>query len=57
LGDIVQTGFVDAVDLATILAVWGTNGSPYPRADTNHDGIINGLDLSTLLSGWGPCPN
>ena len=57
LGDIVQTGFVDAVDLATILAVWGTNGNPYPRADTNHDGIVDGLDLTFVLTGWGPCAN
>ncbi len=55
-GDIVQTNTVNGVDLAAILTVWGTSGSKFPRADTNHDGIVNGLDLSMVLGGWGPCP-
>lgn len=54
-GDVVQTGAVDAVDLAAMLAAWGTDGGVYPRADINHDGIVAGSDLGSLLSGWGTC--
>lgn len=54
-GDVVQTGAVDAVDLAAMLAAWGTDGGVYPRADINHDGIVAGSDLGSLLSGWGAC--
>ena|GEM_PF-3133161 len=54
--DIVQNGVVDGVDLAVLLSVWGTSGSEYPRADTNHDGIVSGPDLAVVLGGWGPCP-
>ena len=55
-GDIVQNNTVDGVDLAVILSVWGTSGSEYPRADTNHDGIVSGPDLAVVLGAWGPCP-
>ena len=55
-GDIVQNNTVDGVDLAVILSVWGTSGSEYPRADTNHDGIVSGPDLAVVLGGWGSCP-
>lgn len=46
---------VNGIDLAIILARWGTNPTDYPRADANHDGIVNGSDLASVLSGWGPC--
>ena len=55
-GDIIQNNTVDGVDLAAILTVWGTSGSEYPRADTNHDGIVSGPDLAVVLGAWGPCP-
>ncbi len=55
-GDVVQTGTVDAVDLAAVLGAWGTSGGDYPRADINHDGIVAADDLGSLLAGWGACP-
>ena len=45
----------DGIDLAIVLARWGTTGKDYPRADTNHDGVIDASDLAAVLSGWGPC--
>ena len=45
------SGSVDGLDLATLLAQWGTNGS----ADLNGDGTVSGSDLTFLLSAWGPC--
>jgi choice-of-anchor C domain-containing protein len=54
--DIDQSGTVNAVDLAAILTVWGTDGGKYPRADINADGEVNGPDLAAVLSNWGSCP-
>ncbi len=54
--DIDQSGTVNAVDLAAILTVWGTDGGKYPRADINGDGEVNGPDLAAVLSNWGSCP-
>ena len=54
-GDIDESGTVNGVDLAAILAVWGSDGGKYPRADTNNDGEVNGADLATVLSSWGSC--
>jgi hypothetical protein len=45
------SGSVDGVDLSTLLAQWGTNGS----ADLNGDGTVSGSDLTFILSAWGPC--
>ena len=50
VGDINHDGKVDGIDLAYVLADWGTAN---PRSDLNHDGIINGIDLGTLLANWG----
>ncbi len=50
LGDINHDGIVNGIDLAYILADWGTAN---PRSDLNHDGIVNGIDLGTLLAYWG----
>lgn len=55
-GDIIQNGTVDAVDLAALLTVLGSNGGDYPRADINHDGVVAQDDLTALLAGWGVCP-
>jgi hypothetical protein len=44
-------GTVDGIDLSTLLAQWGTNGS----ADLNGDGTVSGADLTFILSAWGPC--
>jgi hypothetical protein len=56
LADVVENGVVDGADLAAVLAVWGTDGGIYPRADTNVDGIVDGSDLAVVLSSWGGCP-
>lgn len=48
--DVNGSGSVDAADLATLLAGWGTT-SP----DLNGDGVVNGSDLATVLAAWGPC--
>ena len=50
VGDINHDGKVDGIDLAYILADWGTAN---PRSDLNHDGIVNGSDLGSLLTYWG----
>ena len=54
-GDIDESGAVNSVDLAAVLANWGTEGGKYPRADVNSDGFINSSDLAAVLSEWGPC--
>jgi hypothetical protein len=54
-GDVDESGTVNGVDLAAILAVWGSDGGKYPRADINNDGEVNGADLATVLGSWGSC--
>ena len=54
--DIDQNHATDGIDLAIVLARWGTNPTDYPRADCNHDGVVNGPDLAIVLGGWGTCP-
>jgi hypothetical protein len=54
--DIDQSHATDGIDLAIVLARWGTNPTDYPLADCNHDGIVNGPDLAIVLGGWGTCP-
>lgn len=49
--DLDDDGDVDGVDLANVLAQWGTAGS----ADINGDGTVNGVDLSSVLAAWGNC--
>lgn len=49
--DFDSSGTIDGLDLATLLAQWGTNGS----ADLNGDGTVSGSDLTFILSAWGPC--
>jgi hypothetical protein len=53
--DIDANHITDGIDLAIILARWGTAAKDYPRADANLDGIVDGSDLSIVLNGWGPC--
>ena len=55
-GDVNESGMVNAVDLAAVLASWGTDGGKFPRADANRDGTVDALDLAQVLSDWGPCP-
>ncbi|MEC9373537.1 MAG: hypothetical protein VYC34_06820 [Planctomycetota bacterium] len=49
--DLTGDGFVNAADLATLLAVWGQD---FPPADFNEDGVVNAADLATLLAEWTP---
>lgn len=55
-GDITGNGGVDAIDLAVILGLWGTDGQGEFDADVNDDLMVDGLDLGALLGSWGPCP-
>ncbi|MGA0871412.1 MAG: hypothetical protein ACO3SJ_00910 [Phycisphaerales bacterium] len=41
---------VGDADLAILLSVWGTGGSP---ADLDGNGVVDGPDLTLLLSAWG----
>ena len=52
-GDINEDCTVNGIDLAYVLADWGTVSS---RSDLNSDGAINGVDLGIILYGWGSCP-
>jgi hypothetical protein len=55
-GDIDDSGFADAIDLAIVLANWGAPSPKYPASDINGDGTVNGADLAIVLSSWGACP-
>jgi Dockerin type I domain len=46
--DIDGDGFVNAADLAQLLANWGSSGS----SDLNGDGVVNAADLAQLLASW-----
>lgn len=52
-GDLNVDGAVNGVDLAQVLAGWGS--TTLPALDLNGDGVVNGADLATLLANWGPC--
>lgn len=55
LGDLNDSGTVNAVDLALLIASWSDEpGSS--SADIDGNGAINGADLGILLSAWGTCP-
>jgi hypothetical protein len=55
-GDVDGNDVVNGVDLASVLAAWGTMGKAYPGADVNRDGLVDGSDLAQVLSDWGACP-
>jgi hypothetical protein len=57
IADVVADGLVNAGDLGTILAAWGSDASAYPAADINRDGIVDGADLGVVISSWGTCTN
>ena len=52
LGDLDESGVVDAADLAILLGAWGTGAG---AADLDGSGSVNGADLAVLLGAWGPC--
>jgi 1,4-alpha-glucan branching enzyme len=47
--DINLDGFVNATDLAILLAAWGTSGGP---SDIDGDGTVAGADMARLLAAW-----
>ncbi len=47
--DLNGDGVVDATDLATLLAQWGTAGA----ADLDNNGVVDATDLATMLANWG----
>ena len=47
--DLNGDGVVDAADLASLLAQWGSSGS----ADLNGDGVVGAEDLASLIAAWG----
>jgi len=55
-GDVTANGITDGVDLAAVLAAWGTSGQGQFDCDVNNDGTVNGADLAMVLGDWGPCP-
>lgn len=50
-GDLSGDGDVDGIDLAMLLAAWGSDD---PQADLDGDGHVNGIDLALLLGLWTP---
>ena len=47
-GDLNNDGMVDGIDLASLLASWGT-----AENDIDGDGVVGGSDLAVLLAAWG----
>ena len=52
VGDLDGDGFVTGSDLATVLAVWGSDDA---SADFDGDGVVGGADLAVILAAWGGC--
>lgn len=50
--DINGDGTRDGLDLAALLAAWGTSNA---SADLDGSGTVNATDLTALLAAWGPC--
>ncbi|MFZ9915788.1 MAG: hypothetical protein ACO3IB_10715 [Phycisphaerales bacterium] len=48
--DLNRDSFVNALDLAEVLAAWGVAN---PLLDLNHSGSVDAGDLSIVLGGWG----
>lgn len=50
--DLDDSGSIDGIDLASLLANWGGVG----QGDISGDGTVDGVDLAAVLAAWGPCP-
>jgi probable HAF family extracellular repeat protein len=50
--DINGDGARDGLDLAALLAAWGSGDA---AADLDGNGTVNASDLTALLAAWGPC--
>jgi hypothetical protein len=55
-GDITGNGSVNGLDLAAVLAAWGSGGKSEYDCDVDNDGTVGGGDLAIVLAGWGTCP-
>lgn len=56
VGDINGDGYIDVVDLLTMVECWGSLvGDPYYHvdADINGDGTVDVVDLLTMVENWG----
>lgn len=53
LGDLDGDGTVGGLDLALLLAVWGSADA---SADLDGDGAVGGTDLGLMMAAWGNCP-
>ncbi len=53
--DLNEDGFVNAEDLAILLAFWGQPGPIGDQGDVDHDGDTDAGDLAALLAAWGAC--
>ncbi len=51
IGDLDESGAVDAADLALLLAAWGRAGA----TDLDRSGVTDAGDLAILLAAWGDC--
>lgn len=49
IGDVNVDGFVNAIDLGTLLAAWATS---LASCDLDDSGTVNGTDLAILLTNW-----
>jgi len=52
-GDANLDGFVNGLDLGTLLSGWGQTNASWAQGDFNGDDIVSGPDLGFLLSNWG----
>ena len=57
LADISGNGSVDGVDLAAVLAAWGSAGRGKSGADIDGNGTVDAIDLAFVLDEWGACEN
>ena len=46
-------GFIDGIDLTTIITNWGMTGLGRTGGDLNDDGTVEGNDYSAVLAYWG----
>lgn len=54
--DLNMDGFVDGLDLGTLLGNFDQNGIPASGGELNDTDPVDGLDLGILLSAWNPPP-
>ena len=54
IGDLNLDGFIDGIDLALILSMWGQGSSSIGDLDRN--GFVGGGDLAFVLVNWGQIP-